>query len=204
MSGRSLIYLQLKGSLQKGSKQPILCRDILELSGPSEAVSKIHHHVFYPQGIEGPTTVTALEVIRLVTALVPEAQVQFIGPPSVLLSPQECGGKWRMPQVLKVLFTGLLLFVGSGLALLYFHADVNMHQAHQTIYKWITGEHTEMSALLAISYSIGIGLGIALFFDVFSLGRKKKTPGPLELELYQNERELEHYLMAADQQKPKP
>lgn len=206
MSSRSLIYFQLKSSLQKGSNTPILCKDFLELSGAEEAVGRIKNFVFLPQGIPGPMTITALEVIRVVIALVPDAQVQVIGPPFVLLSPlkNSSSGFGRIQMGLKVLLTGFLLFIGSGLALMYFHADVNMHQAHQAIYHFITGERLEKSVPLSISYSIGIGLGVALFFDVFSLRRKKKNPGPLELEMFQNEQELENYLIASDQKEAKP
>ena len=83
---------------------------------------------------------------------------------------------------------------GSALAIMYFHSDVNMNEAHQMIYYLISGEKASKPTLLSIAYSIGIGAGIFIFFEVYNKIKNKDNPGPLELEMHQSEKELRDFL----------
>lgn len=48
--------------------------------------------------------------------------------------------------------------------------------------------------MFSISYSIGIGAGIAIFFEVINKLKNKENPGPLELEIHQADKEIRDYL----------
>ena len=51
------------------------------------------------------------------------------------------------------------------------------------------GENREMPALLSIPYSIGLGLGIIIFFNHFSKFSLTEDPTPIEIEMTTYEKE---------------
>lgn len=97
-------------------------------------------------------------------------------------------------QLIKVFVISLILFIGAGLAIINFHADVNMEKSHKIIYYLITGEKTDKPLTLQISYSLGIGIGMVIFLNQF--GKKgKKEPSPLEIEMYKFKKDIDDYKM---------
>jgi stage V sporulation protein AA len=145
-------------------------------------------------------TITALEIIRLINNRVNVPNINLIGADKVIINFEDRNRKntvWKWP---KLLLTTFLLLIGSGLAIMYFHADVNMHKVHGVLYYMITGHNNSRPLLISIPYSIGIGMGIMVFFDVFHIGRKKNKPGPLELEVYRYEKDINSYLIDEKQQ----
>lgn len=191
------IYFQFKSELSKRSGETVLLSDLVDISCPEPYISKLNEAVAFPLGITGVTKVTAMQIIRLITGIIDNASINPIGSPYVLFEPAATADSKphaRLFKVFKVISGTVLLFIGSLLAVLYFHADVDMNLAHSIIYRAISGETLEKPLLMIIPYSLGVGIGIAVFFDVFNIKNKKHKPGPLELELYQAEREMKEYL----------
>ena len=75
-----------------------------------------------------------------------------------------------------------------------FHEDVSMLQVHQKIYTIITGETKEHPLLLQIPYSIGIGIGMILFFNRVFKKRLNEEPSPLEVEMFLYQQNLDQYV----------
>ena len=70
-----------------------------------------------------------------------------------------------------------------------FNSDVNLDLIFSTLHEKLNITDTTNFAILEIAYSLGIPIGIALFYNHF--GRKKLStdPTPLEIEmrLYEND-----------------
>ncbi|MGR4031360.1 stage V sporulation protein AA, partial [Bacillus sp. ZZQ-131] len=89
----------------------------------------------------------------------------------------------------------LLLFIGAALAIIYFHEDVSMQQVHQRLYYMITGEFNAQPLLFQIPYSLGLGLGMVLFFNHVFQKRINEEPSPLEVEMFQYQQSLDQYVI---------
>ena len=65
-----------------------------------------------------------------------------------------------------------------------FNTDVDIHTLFGNLYEMFTGQVSGGFSILEITYSIGIGLGVVLFFNHF--GRLKITddPTPLEVQMH--------------------
>lgn len=97
--------------------------------------------------------------------------------------------------VLKVFAVSCVLFIGTGLAIMNFHADVNMEEAHQKIYKMITGIDNNRPLLLQIPYSFGIGIGMAIFFNHIIPKKIRDEPSPMEIEMYSYRKSVSEYVL---------
>lgn len=190
----SNVYFQFKPYYNKPSDEVALLRDIVEITCPLQLKEKIESLVIFPNGINKTTRVTAVQIIQLISVLDDNIMINSVGVPSVLYEPKNQNNENKLFTFFKVTFAAILLFVGSALAIIYFHSDVQMNKAHELVYFLLTGKKVERPLLMSVSYSIGIALGIAIFFDVFNLKKKKVKPGPLELELFQSDKDLKDYL----------
>src|SRR5699024_4221207 len=75
-----------------------------------------------------------------------------------------------------------------------FHYDVSMQEVQQKLHFLITGEKTEFPLWIQIPYSIGLGVGMLLFFNHWFNKRFNEEPSSLEIEIYNYQQNLDQYL----------
>ena len=70
-----------------------------------------------------------------------------------------------------------------------FNNDVDTTKLFQQIYQLVTGTTTDGFTILEVSYSIGLTIGILVFFNHFGKKRFTVDPTPLEVQmrLYEND-----------------
>jgi stage V sporulation protein AA len=182
-------------SLAQG--QPILLRHIADLLSDPEIEQKLHSHIVsYPKPLDGNLIlIDMLMVIRSIHQIIPVIQIEGFGEPHVLIEIKS--GKTG-PHFIILALVWLLLFVGSGLTILNFHADVSMLQVHQRIYELLTGKRLEHPYFLQIPYSVGIGLGMVLFFNHIFKKKFNEEPSPLELEMYLYQESANRYVITQE------
>ncbi len=90
----------------------------------------------------------------------------------------------------KIIFVCLVLFFGSMTTIVAFHVETQLIDVLENMYTYITGRDVENNYMLSIPYSLGIGIGIATFFN--HIGNKKisNDPTPVEIELTKYEGDL--------------
>ena len=83
----------------------------------------------------------------------------------------------------KTILVGILTFIGTAFSIMTFHTDIGVRELFLDVYTRFLPQMTPGFSVLEISYSIGIGLGVVLYFNHF--GRRKFTqdPTPLEVEM---------------------
>lgn len=202
MSGSQEVYFQFKSNPQIDIGKPVYLKDIVYISCLDESRFTIENIELLPQALENSYAIRAVDIIQIIKDNMEDITVNLLGKENILIEPRDRDEK---PNTIKtfftVLLTGILLFIGAGLAIMYFHEDVNMDKAHKTIYEIVTGVKDEKPLIISIPYSIGLGLGIAGFFDVFSLDKKDDKPGPLEIEIYKYNKDIEEYKLSAGDNK---
>ncbi|PDO10184.1 MAG: hypothetical protein BLM47_08585 [Candidatus Reconcilbacillus cellulovorans] len=139
--------------------------------------------------------VDALDVVGAVRRAEPGVTVEHVGDPYSLVEIVRPG---RRPNVALVGLMWVLLFLGSGLAIMNFHEDVGMPQVHRRVYKMMTGVDAERPYWLQIPYSIGLGAGMVLFFNHVFKKKFSDEPSPLEIEMFLYEQGMDQYLVAEE------
>ena len=82
------------------------------------------------------------------------------------------------------------MFFGAAFAIMTFNTDVSISKLFADIYRDVTGVENDGFTILEISYSIGIGLGIIIFYNHFGKKRLSNDPTPVELEMRNYESEI--------------
>lgn len=83
----------------------------------------------------------------------------------------------------KLILVATLVFFGSAFTIMSFHNDIDIQGVFDRFYMQLMGKEKHMVSELEISYAIGIGTGIIIFYNHFSKKRLTKDPTPIEVEL---------------------
>ncbi|TDF99287.1 stage V sporulation protein AA [Paenibacillus piri] len=134
-------------------------------------------------------------IVEKIKRKFPFLQIAHFGEPHCLI---EIAEPRKPPNLIFIGMVWLLLFVGSGLAIMNFHADVSMGVVHQRIYQLLTGHWKEHPLLLQIPYSIGIGVGMIVFFNHLFKKKFNEEPSPLEVEMFMYQENVNYYVITEE------
>ncbi|WP_102345703.1 stage V sporulation protein AA [Bacillus sp. Marseille-P3661] len=139
--------------------------------------------------------IVVIDVMRVIQAIQnynESIDVQSIGPTQSIV---EVMYKPRQFTIGLLASVWILLFIGAGMTIMNFHEDVSMQEVHQELYYIITGTKVEKPLLLQIPYSLGLGIGMILFFNHLFRKRLNEEPSPLEVEMFKYQMDLDQYVM---------
>ncbi|GAA0364104.1 stage V sporulation protein AA [Bacillus horti] len=188
------IYIRLRHRIEVKMGQVVLLQDCCQFIASPSRIKKTVGTLPIYRVTPDDKHLVVLDIMKVIEALksfFTDVEIESFGANQVII---EIVNQKNRPNMLLVLFVCLLLFVGSGLAIMNFHEDVSMLGVHQKIYKIITGEEKEHPLLLQIPYSIGIGIGMILFFNHLFKKRFNEEPSPLEVEMFLYQQNLDQYV----------
>lgn len=160
------IYIQFKDKARIQLGQSVYLKDLIEIYGSPEDKKLIEEIKLTDNSPQGPTrfTIQMLSVIEMIKAKYPQYRIFTLGSSEMLVNFVDGDQKTDRFLYIRLALVCFLLFMGSITAIINFHSDVDMRQAHKGIYKIVTGVETESPLLLQIPYSLGIGAGMSVFF----------------------------------------
>jgi stage V sporulation protein AA len=188
------IYIRMRNRVQAPPNGIVLLKDAAQIIAPESILPyletlKIHQLAERDGNI---VIIDIMKVIRLITKDFNEIEVQTIGPAQTII---EVVTKKKGVSIPFFLLIWFLLFFGSAMTLMNFHDDVSMRSVQEKIYTIITGKHDAKPLLFQIPYSIGLGLGMILFFNHVFKKRINDEPSPLEVEMFNYQMDLDNYVI---------
>jgi stage V sporulation protein AA len=187
------VYIRLRHRIQVYPDDCITVSKIAQIVAGKqlrEIIGELEVHQVQPSD----KNIVVIDVMRVLSAVHktdPDIEVQAVGPAQTIV--EIIYQKKTYSPVLFAL-VWLLLFVGAALAIMNFHEDVSMQLVHKRLYTIITGETSEHPLLLQIPYSIGLGLGMILFFNHLFKKRINEEPSPLEVEMFNYQLDMDMYV----------
>ncbi|MCF6093475.1 stage V sporulation protein AA [Microaerobacter geothermalis] len=190
-----LTYIRLRARIKVSPDHQIRLAEIAQILTIHEGMqTKLENMIIHtPHPSEGQFVILdLLQVIRKIREIEPEIEIESLGPTQTIV---EVVSRKKKPPFVAVLFVWVLLFVGSGLTIMNFHTDVSMPEVHRKIFSLLTGKDNNNPLILQIPYSIGIGVGMILFFNHLFKKRLNEEPSPLEVEMFLYQQNLDQYLI---------
>lgn len=127
--------------------------------------------------------VSIMKVIELILKEYPKAEVQNLGEDAVLLEWIDVDKHKGPAQWLKLVFVSLITFFGTSFTIMAFHNDIGIYDLFDKIYTVVIGKPAQGINPLEISYSVGLAIGIIVFFNHIGGRRITKDPTPIEVEM---------------------
>ena len=82
-----------------------------------------------------------------------------------------------------MVFVAAISFFGTGFTIMAFHNDISINKIFSHVHELVMGYASEGYSILEVSYSIGLAIGIILFFNHVGGRRITKDPTPIEVEM---------------------
>lgn len=145
--------------------------------------------------------VSILKVIELIQEMYPSATVSNEGEKEIVIELlQGSNAKQKKSgigpaTVAKIVFVACISFFGTAFTIMAFHNDIGIASVFGNIYRMITGDFRNGFSVLEISYSIGLAVGIILFFNHLGGRRITKDPTPVEVEIKKYEEDVNKTLV---------
>ena len=137
----------------------------------------------------GRYVISVMDLINDIQLKEPDLDITHIGEPNFIITYQKEGTVNIVIRWCKVIFVCLATFFGAGFSIMTFNNDVDVPALFQQITAQVTGQNGSSFPALAISYSVGIGLGVLFFFNHFGHIKLTDDPTPMQVQmrLYEND-----------------
>jgi stage V sporulation protein AA len=188
------IYIRMRNRVLAKPEESVYLMDIAQIIGPETVIPelqklKVHQISERDKNI---IIIDVMKVIGLISGLIEDIEVQTIGPAQTIVEVKMKKKQMSFPFFILIWF---LLFFGSAMAIMNFHDDVSMRSVQEKLYLIITGVEDSKPWIFQIPYSIGLGLGMILFFNHVFQKRINEEPSPLEVEMFNYQMDLDNYVI---------
>ena len=187
------IYIRMRNRVQVRPEESLLLKDIAQIIAGEEIYNELMKlEILKVTPKDHIHIIDVMKVIKYLTGIYPEYEVQALGPPQTIIEVIYKKKGMSIPFFILVWF---LLFFGAALTIMNFHEDVSMQSVHERLYYIMTGKRVEKPLLFQIPYSIGIGVGMIIFFNHVFKKRLNEEPSPLEVEMFNYQQPLDQYVI---------
>lgn len=180
------VYIKpVKKALITGRKV-VLLKDIAEIFSPDGSSDEIKNIIVYKISADKKDSylITILDILKAVNITIPKANVINLGEMDVLVeySPvnKQAG---KLFTYIKILCVIIVLFFGASTAIMSFHSDAQLPNILDNYYYIFFGERSLKPYILSIPYSLGLTVGIIVFFNHFSKIHITQDPTPIEVQM---------------------
>lgn len=189
-----MIYIRMRNRVQVKQNQHVRIKDIARIIGNDETVQQLEEKSLLTVKKEDQNIIIVdlVQMIETIRTINPKLEIQTLGPTQTII---EVVYEKKKVSLLSFAAVWLLLFLGAVMTIMNFHVDVSMGEVHQKLFTIITGKVDEKPLLIQIPYSIGLGVGMILFFNHFFKKRFNEEPSPLEVEMFNYQQDLDQYVI---------
>lgn len=179
------LYIKVEQNVEVLNKRVYL-RDIAKMySSDSKMIHELNKTEFMLIKEKESTKymISILKVVELIGKKYPDAEVINMGENDFILSyllPQKKGRKF---EYIKAAIVCMIIAVGSAFSIMTFNTDVSVSDVFDKTYELVMGKGTQSNGIVELSYSIGLPIGICVFFNHFSRKATHNDPTPLQVEM---------------------
>lgn len=174
------------------SHKKITVEDVCQVYASEEKQAKLVRHVplfqVSKQQEKQKISISSLYLIRHIMDDVPGITVVNLGVSDFIVEyqPPKPESKWL--GYLKAICVGIIVFFGSAFTIMTFNEDASLNVIFARIYESVSG-NPDGNGWLEVAYSLGLPLGILLFFNHFASAKLSNDPTPLQIQMRQYEQQ---------------
>ncbi len=144
---------------------------------------------------------SVLDIIGLIAQMDPGIQVENVGETDYIIDYKKSRQPARVWAWCKTVFVAVICFCGAAFAIMTFNNDASVSDVFQEIYRLVLGQESGKVMVLEVTYSVGLAVGVILFFNHFCKWKLNTDPTPLEVEMRLYEDNISKTLIQNDGRK---
>lgn len=195
--GAATVYIKVEQSIVVHDKRVTL-EDIATITSTDQAMvrqlkqMKVYRFPDKKQGKQDYIQVFSLmKIIQMIQQEYPQAEVQNIGESDFVLKYLPPKGKSKTLEWVKTAFLCIVVFFGAAFTIMAFNNDVSVPDIFSKLYRQVFDMESSGFTELEICYSIGLPIGVLLFFNHFGNYKLTSDPTPIDVEMRKYEQDVD-------------
>lgn len=175
------------------TNRKVYLRDVVKLYGSDKKlVKELNEEVVLvvPNEKKCKFAISVLKIIEIIQKQHPNVLVINVGDTDFVVEYIPPGKKKKAMEIAKTIFVCLAVFFGSAFTIMTFNTDVSVDKVFDLFYKLVMGQEKSGGTVLELSYSIGLPIGIIVFFNHFTRLKIDSDPTPLQVQLRLYEQDM--------------
>ena len=133
---------------------------------------------------------SVMDLIRKMEQLDDRVEINNIGETDCIIDYQPAPACRPVRDWLKTAAVCVIAFFGAAFAIMTFNNDGDVANVFGHIYYQVMGTEPQGPTVIELMYSIGLPLGILVFFNHFSKAALSRDPTPIEVQMRSYETEV--------------
>lgn len=199
------LYLKIDENVQVHDNT-VFIKDIAEIICTNKEIENRVKVLKLKNAVEskpGRYVKSIMEVVACIQKEFPNLEINNLGKAEFIITYEKPKQPMEALAWLKTALVCILSFFGAGFSIMTFNNDVDVTGLFAKIYELFTGQTSDGFTVLELSYSLGIGLGIIVFFNHFAGKKLTADPTPLEVQMRTYEDDVNQTIIEASRHKPK-
>lgn len=193
------VYIKLKQQYDAEDKK-VLLKEICDIISYDKSVTeKIMEQEVYNyedsfKNINPKRTYTAIvsafHIIQIIKKVCgDDIEIVNLGETNTVVEYKESGDSTKFISFFKCVIACILIFFGAAFTIMAFNNDISINGIFEQFYFQMTGQKKPEFSELEIMYSIGLALGIIVFFNHFGNKKLSDDITPIEVELFKHKKD---------------
>lgn len=140
--------------------------------------------------------ISILKLIECIHKEFPNMEIQSMGAADVIVTYEASQKKNALWSGIKVGLVSAVTFIGAAFAIMTFNNDSGTTELFGKIYEQFMGKEKTGFTILELTYSLGLVIGILVFFNHFGRKRFTADPTPIEVEMRLYENDIQNTVIA--------
>ncbi len=124
-----------------------------------------------------------MDLLNQVEGTEKNIQISNMGQADFIINYRTDAGGVLPLQWIKTAVVAAISFCGAAFAIMTFNNDASVTDVFGNIYQLVMGVESDGVTILEFSYSLGVALGILVFFNHFASWKLTVDPTPIEVEM---------------------
>lgn len=152
----------------------------------------------------GRYVMSVSDLLKMIQKVEPDIDISPIGETDFIITYRISSATGVLFRYVRVLFVCLVSFFGAAFSIMTFNNDVDLGGLFGQLYTLATGKSSDGFTILEISYSVGIGLGVLIFFNHFGHLKLSDDPTPMQVQMRTYENDVNQTLIEQAERRKKP
>lgn len=180
------IYIKPVKKVPISDRSVIYIKDVCSVSAEKNVADKVNNIKLLQidKSEDANYLISVIDIIKVIKKAYPDYTVNNVGEIDTLIDykPKK-NEKNSFLKWLKITVVAIILVAGSATAIMSFHSDAQMPEVFKTYYKLFFGKTSDKPLIIDIPYSLGLAVGIIVFFNHFAGKKITDDPTPIEVEM---------------------
>lgn len=180
------IYIKLKEKLIKTESVNVRLSDLCDVVCDDKKVNDIIITTLIKDEYRN-YSVSSVEIIKKILNYNKDMKVNVVGLTETIIEYKKKEKQNKLLNYMKTFIVCVILFAGASTAIMSFHNETALPDVFDTYYKMFFGYESNNQLIIHIPYSIGLAIGIIVFFNHVFGKRFSEDPTPIEVEMVKYE-----------------